>query len=991
MLYVQIGDDWFFGDVEKQLHNRKIPLSSLTLKSDYSLTHPSHQQITSEIELIFHGLGGGGERSSSLTKLFARQLVMMKATKSLYFCLDHEKRASVTTSSKAVANHKLPNTLVPHYLLYRWICIALKASDTEAIAYIPRRSYYMKDSVASHFCIDSTTFSDLDIRHLWTSASNLLFNENGYNGSLVAVGDAAEMSNHSAQIHKKYYSTYEANRQETMYGMYHRFFGENTVSNTEVEWAEVSKESQLKALRLLCGPSATFHSKNQQEMVNICCNDRDRHNFFGIECGGGKSMAVLVPVTAEFLLKRQTGIRVFVVPYGFLKDSLHKAFEHRLACVGPNIKVLSLSAADISNDSSDRLPPILVDDISSVNILILTLDAAANLAKYHSWFLQSLSRQGRLSSFYFDEIQTMVTEFGFRGVYQAIRDFAQYKCPVSILSGSFHPDLVAPTMTYLGLDSHVSREDGEQRDSDSEIDMNILHTKDVLGSGFSFIVAKCRGLEEVGHYVSSRTKHLESHHIHLICKDTGSAINTHAQLETLGVKSRLAHAQIARSEQGQIAEEWYHGNTTVLVSTSIALVGNENPHCREIVVVGMIYNLAALIQAIGRLRKNQRGDDARVIQVLLPSEDASLNRFSEESDINIQQLKNAGVMRAASLRLMSELFHYRNYHKLMSEGGCTIKRLSLACGNVRPECGRCTWCQSKSVTVNLADIIDGKKQGEDKQSITQVGSNCGNTQAHLLQKPSSASVPFPTPHEKDNLQGKQIVGDATPKKKSDGCHGRESKVRGNKLSAIQSAPPGTVRGTITRKNNKVFSLTGNPYANASKRPVQHQQPGQKIRKTAIEETASSSQHEIAQRTKLVQNAKKIENMLKFKCQLCNCKKCIGDCVKGCFTCGSGCSYKTCKYHWKSENGQNLNKFLKAQRVCSICFTPITENGDHGIVEGTQNEIKCVMKKRFRALVRKQCKEGKHTGKYEYAEHVRGIHASRDTYYRYISSLFPQQT
>lgn len=221
---LQIGDHWFWGDVEVQVANEKIQLSSLIVKKDHSLTNPIHQEITSEIELIFHGLGGGGERSSSLVKLFAKQLKMTKATKSIYFCLDHNKSASVMSSSRGVANHKLPNSLVVYYLLYRQICTALQVPGSDAIVNIPGRSHFMKDAVASHFCIDRNLFSDLDIRHLWTSASNILFSDQGYNGTLVANEDAAEMSNHSAQIHKAFYSTYDANRIEKMFGLYHRFF-----------------------------------------------------------------------------------------------------------------------------------------------------------------------------------------------------------------------------------------------------------------------------------------------------------------------------------------------------------------------------------------------------------------------------------------------------------------------------------------------------------------------------------------------------------------------------------------------------------------------------------------------------------------------------------------------------------------------------------------------------------------------------------------------
>jgi hypothetical protein len=42
----------------------------------------------------------------------------------------------------------------------------------------------------------------------------------------------------------------------------------------------------------------------------------------------------------------------------------------------------------------------------------------------------------------------------------------------------------------------------------------------------------------------------------------------------------------------------------VLISTSVALVGNENPRCRYLACAGYLYDSVQIVQAFGRLRKN---------------------------------------------------------------------------------------------------------------------------------------------------------------------------------------------------------------------------------------------------------------------------------------------------------------------------------------------------------------------------------------------------
>ena len=160
----------------------------------------------------------------------------------------------------------------------------------------------------------------------------------------------------------------------------------------------------------------------------------------------------------------------------------------------------------------------------------------------------------------------------------------------------------------------------------------------------------------------------------------------------------LVTSNISSSEQKEIASRWFNGEIRVLVSTIIALVGNENPKCRVIIVLDLIFNLASLIQALGRLRPTQRDNNARVIQILLSTPKYS-SLGENEYDINncndaINQLTQATSLTEDDSTTLKTLFHVEEYRKFVTQEGCLLSRLSAVCGSVSTsDCQRCTWCR----------------------------------------------------------------------------------------------------------------------------------------------------------------------------------------------------------------------------------------------------------------------------------------------------------
>ncbi|KAI2491875.1 hypothetical protein MHU86_22671 [Fragilaria crotonensis] len=63
----------------------------------------------------------------------------------------------------------------------------------------------------------------------------------------------------------------------------------------------------------------------------------------------------------------------------------------------------------------------------------------------------------------------------------------------------------------------------------------------------------------------------------------------------------------------KVPQEWSKGQLDVLISTTMGLVGNENPSCRHLVCVGYLYDSMQIVQLFGRLRKSMRKEFGQVL------------------------------------------------------------------------------------------------------------------------------------------------------------------------------------------------------------------------------------------------------------------------------------------------------------------------------------------------------------------------------------------
>jgi hypothetical protein len=711
----EFGNDSFYGDIICEVRSNDsehatstIDINDFRLKPSISgRDHILVHKLNSLFQLIFLGLGGGSERTKAIESMTARQVGVVEELSCIYYTLTHNKQYRVETVDRSPSNHKMPDIFFAYYLMFRKIVALLNTEDAEkclVFINISKPNWTVSHWIGEFFHIPPSFATIPVIRQFFTSITNktvVVMEKLQSQTKLTANRLAAESCNHSETAHAENYATLLADADEMFYDTYYSILGLPPSQGRRRQptiFAPSSVARIIEALQAVHGSDANFHSDNQKSMIVASCNEVSKHKFFGTACGSGKSSAIVVPPIVQFLSNRVVGTTIIVTPYSFLasttRASLHGSLQDKF---GDNITVDSFSGSDVLPSASSSFPANLSHH--PPNILILTLDAAANLIQHHTWALEKWSNEGLLRAVKFDEIQTMFTEFGFRKSYQAIAQFAALGCEVTLLSGSCPKKLAFPLMRSLNLLSNTQ----------NESEVSTVFDSDLIGEDFDFISVKSNNrnaanialLKLVGASLSTGKGHA-----HVICAEKRDAEWLKSKTSQLLQLSKLPDlvvelvtADTPRAEVNRIASAWRDGLVHLLITTTCGLVGNENKLARFIFFHHCLYAITNLIQGIGRLRPIQRGADSVVIHI--ESDDffeeeagSRASQLSEDGNTLIAQLKTVGALNQSDMQTFRTWFHISGYLSFIkSEGRCQIQLLKEMTGHQGSEaCGRCTHC-----------------------------------------------------------------------------------------------------------------------------------------------------------------------------------------------------------------------------------------------------------------------------------------------------------
>jgi superfamily II DNA helicase RecQ len=656
--------------------------------------------------MSFHGLGLGSLRFTELDQLKISCCLWHRGT--VYFHSTSLKKFSHKTHSqpnlkkknqqkklptafKKKVQHKIPPSIARVFLLFRKIVASLDVFDSHRM--IPKRTesnHSMNIAVAELFGFSQVPDST-QVRHLWTSMLNYIFPEGDLSGALCAEEMAAESSGHAASTHRDKYSSELIGGREYLYKKFHAALGEQaagaTISNLMIRGVDLKS-----ALRVLIGPDAEYTSVHQQELVEFAALSTSEHGHADLPCGSGKSMAWTLPVAARLLSQRQPvsgKCTVVVLPYKFLAAFQTKATSSfLLECM--DAWIATYSASDFC---ANKIPDELAHGDVLPDIVFLTIDALAMIMEKHMPLFARLCRSGHVHCFIIDEIHTLLTE-GFHPAYESLTRLPSFHVPILTMSGSLPSQFRSSLLRYLGMSS--------EDDDGCSGEVHLLGGGDVLGyfpHDFSF---SCTVMNDpkaaTVRSALSFIRRNPDHAVHIMVSSKLDIASIASEISKASISHRVLTSEVDREQQEAIADDWRNSQFSILISSSIAIVGNENPKCRHLVLNGYLFNIITIVQAINRLRPKQRWGGSSVMIYLPHCNESYLDEWWEKKEKPVfMSLSGKGLI-PRDEDLWKKFGSLSGLHQwLVLQDGCRIANLSTLYGTRRKDCGICDRCKGTQV------------------------------------------------------------------------------------------------------------------------------------------------------------------------------------------------------------------------------------------------------------------------------------------------------
>lgn len=334
------------------------------------------------------------------------------------------------------------------------------------------------------------------------------------------------------------------------------------------------------------------------------------------------------------------------------------------------------------------LPSDLSDPHELPDIMVMSIPAFTNLLSYHKSQLQEWSNMGQLRHIIIDEVQTLSGESAIRVEYENLQQASTIGVPMTLLSGSLTKDVLLGFTDYYRLTN------------DKVPDIVTIQGGDLVGTHFNFEVIPTL---QTGVIVSYASRRVASSQIHIICSTVSSAQSIYEELEqqASGITVQVLVGSDDRSTKMQVAKDWRDGKLDILITSTCALMGNENRNCKHIFIVDLIYDMSNLLQAIGRLRKEQGGVNTVVTQFASSEKMANKKLVEESTKAKLESLSNMGALREASVDSATSILTMKGLVNFFNKKGCLLRNLSMEFGYMRDEdCKRCTNCDKVYGTTN---------------------------------------------------------------------------------------------------------------------------------------------------------------------------------------------------------------------------------------------------------------------------------------------------
>jgi superfamily II DNA helicase RecQ len=676
--------------------------------SVFPLDHFDH--LTALLEMAFHGFGGGSARLNELRDPTMFHCLFTNNT--IYYTLSSLKgfNAMSQRTCKEI-ERKLPPIITRYFLLFRSL-VQTKGSFFPSCSNAPRLIFPTRNNRSdvrpSHIIRDLFSLSAVpnmtQVRHFWAGVSNFVTGGQP-NHFLSSSTIGASKMGHSSLTHSMTYSSQQVGSEETHFSAYHFAIGD-TSHQTSRSPATLSLADLRAAMRLRYPTSASASNSNnnyfslqQKELVEFGYGTtftKPQHCIALLAPGEGKSECYIIPTIARLLTNQSSKTIIHVSPYRFLAGyqfaTCSAAFEkHGLKA---NIRIFT--GQDITSDGV--LPEELRERENLPSLLFLNLDALNNLFHYSGELFKSWVDV--VNKIVIDEAHTILSETSFRDTYKVYSKLPSLGIPIVVLSGSMPTFAVSKFTKKLGLSK-----------TDDMSDLKVIHGNHVVGQfpqGFKIKVAfSSLYVNLAARFVQ---KKMDSSGglsgplcaAHIIVAEKKDGITLFEQLSTTTpYKCKFVSSDSTHQEVEESATAWSNGKLDILISTTMGLVGNENPSCRYLVCVGYLYDTMQIVQAFGRLRSYMRTSFG---QVLFAVPDKLSDHRTKDDEQRYTRLLNEHFISSqdhSNFKTVLTSSGVRDWLSDTSQGqrGCAIKILSALFGRAMDHnCGACHFCRNIPLT-----------------------------------------------------------------------------------------------------------------------------------------------------------------------------------------------------------------------------------------------------------------------------------------------------
>ena len=703
---IDVNDDcmFLFWIDSKDTHSSKVlKVNDESNNIDYIV-----ECISALVTISLQGTGLGAPRLSEILRIEKHQTKFVN--KYFYYTTQSRKRPTVSSTNTKHVQHKLPIELSKVMMLYNYL---LKLLNRKSLYFVSldeidddsfgNNSSYapVKKAFLDLFNMEIPDIDSLVMRHLYISINDYIFckDESIYENSIQIDEGIANMSGHSQRTHTQYYSTSDTSNIENNYTKIHISMGASNhlINSQAMEVRTISKRiaksTIIQAIQIYFNDdNAKFLSTHQANLLIDATNNNIQHTLAILGCGAGKSLSWKIPLIAKKLDNVISKTVIIIIPYCFLLDFHVSNTKSSLGLIGI-FNIIGIKGSDIKENEI----PLFMDDSINDNrfdLLFMSIEAIHTIMTFHYLHFKRWIDNNNIDKVIVDEVHVLISEISFRQSFTSIRKLSCLRVPVLFMSGSI------PKTFIDRLGNYLIQQDSRVNEKCFTSNHKVITDQKLFGEVLVSIEVK---LVDKGHIGSScqyaiRKSRNSDTNIHMICSTIQEGKECFRLIEKH--ESSVSFIYSGSNNHEEVAFKWKNNQIRILISTTIGIVGNECANTHTVIIVGVLYDLLSIIQAMGRIRPHRRNTSSKLF-IFIPKQSTHILRQRKDNEImRKNQLIAIGLIKQSDEVYYNNCLTSESVIKWCSNTSvCRITTLGNSIGHNFSWCNVCDVCTKSPIAL----------------------------------------------------------------------------------------------------------------------------------------------------------------------------------------------------------------------------------------------------------------------------------------------------